>query len=83
MINYSGNETVNVGSGIEVTIKELAEGIKDAVGFNGDVVFDPSKPDGTPRKLLDSSKLNAMGWKAKTVLREGLKLAYQDFLRRH
>lgn len=83
MNNYSGNETVNVGSGIEVTIKELADGIKDAVGFNGDVVFDPSKPDGTPRKLLDSSKLNAMGWKAKTGLREGLKLAYQDFLRRH
>ncbi len=83
MNNYSGNETVNVGSGVEVTIKDLAEGIKDAVGFNGDVVFDPSKPDGTPRKLLDSSKLNAMGWKAKTGLREGLKLAYQDFLRRH
>src|SRR3972149_1900607 len=83
MNNYSGNETVNVGSGIEVTIKELAEGIKDAIGFNGEIVFDPSKPDGTPRKLLDSSKLTAMGWKAKTGLREGLKLAYHDFLRRY
>lgn len=82
MNSYSGNETVNVGSGVEVTIKELAEGIKEAVGFKGDVVFDPSKPDGTPRKLLDSSKLTAMGWEAKTGLREGLKLAYQDFLRR-
>src|SRR3972149_1081859 len=83
MEKYSCNETVNVGSGIEVTIKELAEGIKDAIGFRGDVVFDPSKPDGTPRKLLDASKLTAMGWKAKTRLREGLKLAYHDFLRRY
>lgn len=83
MNNYSGNETVNVGSGVEVTIKELAEGIKEAVGFKGEVVFDPSKPDGTPRKLLDTSKINGMGWKAKTGLREGLKPAYQDFLRRN
>jgi len=82
MNNYSGNETVNVGSGIEVTIKDLAEGIKEAIGYKGDVKFDPSKPDGTPRKLLDTSKLTAMGWKAKTGLREGLRLAYQDFLRR-
>lgn len=82
MKNYSGNETVNVGSGVEVTIKELTEEIKDAVGFKGEGLFDPSKPDGTPRKLLDSSKLNAMGWKAKTGLREGLKLAYQDFIKR-
>lgn len=82
MNNYSGNETVNVGSGIEVTIKELAEGIKDAIGFKGEIVFDPSKPDGTPRKLLDTSKLTEMGWKAKTGLREGLKLAYQDFIKR-
>ena len=80
MEKYSCNETVNVGSGIEVTIKELAEGIKDAVGYKGEVVFDPSKPDGTPRKLLDTSKLTAMGWKAKTGLREGLELAYQAFL---
>ncbi len=82
MNNYSGNETVNVGSGIEVTIKELAEAIKEAVGFKGEVVFDPSKSDGTPRKLLDTSKLNTMGWKAKTGLREGLKLAYEDFIKR-
>ena len=83
MNSYSGNETVNVGSGIELPIKELAEGIKDAVGFKGEVVFDPSKLDGTPRKLLDSSKLTSMGWKAKTGLREGLRLAYDDFLRRN
>ena len=83
MNNYTGNETVNVGSRIEVTIKELAEAIKEAIGFKGEVVFDPSKPDGTPRKLLDTSKLTEMGWKAKTGLREGLNLAYQDFLRRY
>lgn len=83
MNSYSGNETVNVGSRIEVTIKELAEAIKDAIGFKGEIVFDPSKPDGTPRKLLDTSKLTEMGWKAKTWLREGLNLAYQDFLRRY
>ena len=82
MEKYSGNGTVNVGSGIEVTIKELAEAIKEAVGYKGEVVFDPSKPDGTPRKLLDSSKLTALGWKAKTWLREGLELAYEDFLKR-
>lgn len=82
MENYSGNETVNVGSGIEVTIKELAETIKETVGFKGEVVFDPSKLDGTPRKLLDTSKLNAMGWKAKTGLREGIRLAYKDFIKR-
>ena len=82
MENYSGNETVNVGSGIEVTIKELAVTVGDVVGFGGDLVFDPSKPDGTPRKLLDCSKLASMGWKAKTKLREGLKLAYEDYLRK-
>jgi len=82
MKKYSGNETVNVGSGEEVTIKELAGTVRDVVGFDGDVVFDPSMPDGTPRKLVDSSKINAMGWKAKTKLRDGLKLAYEDYLRR-
>jgi len=82
MKKYSGNVTVNVGSGEEVTIKELAGTVKDVVGFDGAVVFDPSMPDGTPRKLVDSSKINAMGWKAKTKLRDGLKLAYEDYLRR-
>ena len=82
MNNYSGSETVNVGSGIEVTIKELAEAIKEAIGFKGEVVFDPSKPDGTPRKLLNTSKLTSMGWLAKTGLGEGIKSAYEDFLKR-
>ena len=82
MERYTGNETVNVGSGEEVTIRELADLVRGITGFQGEIVFDPSKPDGTPRKFLDSSKLNAMGWKAKTKLEEGLKLAYDDFLRR-
>ncbi|MCL4476299.1 MAG: GDP-L-fucose synthase [Nitrospirae bacterium] len=82
MKNYSGNETVNVGSGEEVTIKELADMVRDVVGFDGGIVFDHSKPDGTPRKLVDCTKINAMGWKAKTGLKEGLRLAYEDFLKR-
>lgn len=83
MRNYSGNETVNVGSGIEVTIAELAATVRDVVNVDCEIVYDKSKPDGTPRKLLDCSKLDAMGWKAKTGLKEGLRLAYEDFLRRH
>jgi len=80
MENYSGNETINVGSGEEVTIKELAETVREVVGFDGDLVFDSSKPDGTPRKLLDVSKINGLGWKASTKLKDGVNLAYKDFL---
>ncbi len=82
MKNYTGNDTVNVGSGIEVTIRKLAETIREVVGFEGEIVFDSSKPDGTPRKLLDCSRLTAMGWRATTGLKEGLKLVYEDFLKR-
>jgi GDP-L-fucose synthase len=82
MEKYSGNEMVNVGSGEEVTIRELAETVRDVVGFRGEIVFDPSMPDGTPRKLVDCSKINAMGWKATTKLRDGLKLAYEDYVKR-
>ncbi len=82
MKKYSGNETVNVGSGEEVTIRELAEMVRDVVGFEGEITIDPSKPDGTPRKLVDCSKINAMGWKATTKLRDGLKLAYEDYIKR-
>ncbi|MBQ2799430.1 MAG: GDP-L-fucose synthase [Ruminiclostridium sp.] len=78
--NYSGNETVNIGTGKEVTIRELAETVKRVVGFEGELVFDTTKPDGTPRKLLDVSKLTGLGWTYKTELEEGIKLAYQDFL---
>jgi GDP-L-fucose synthase len=82
MENYSGNETVNVGSGIEVTIRELAETIQGIIRLEAEIVFDPSKPDGTPRKLLDCSKLKAMGWTARIGLQEGLRLAYEDFLKK-
>lgn len=81
--NYSGNETVNIGTGKEVTIKELAETIKDIVGYKGQIVFDSSKPDGTPRKLLDVSKINSLGWRFSTELRDGIKLAYEDFLQKY
>lgn len=80
MNNYSGNETVNLGTGKEVTIKELAEIVKDVVGYEGNLTFDTTKPDGTPRKLLDVSKLEGLGWKYHTELEDGIKLAYEDFL---
>jgi GDP-L-fucose synthase len=70
---------VNIGAGRDITIRELAELISDVVGFKGDLVFDPSKPDGTPRKLLDASRLAALGWTPRTSLREGLMRAYRDF----
>ena len=72
MNNYSGNEFVNIGTGEDVTILEVAQMIKEIVGFEGVLEFDASKPDGTPRKLLDVSRVNALGWKAKIPLREGL-----------
>lgn len=74
---------INIGSGKEVTIKELAELIKKVVGFTGEIKLDSSKPDGTMRKLLDVSKINALGWKYKTELEYGLKIAYEDFLKNH
>lgn len=76
MTNYSDEQFVNIGSGQEVSIKELAEIIKDIVGFGGDLVFDISKPDGTPRKLMDSGKLMGMGYKVNITLKEGLKTVY-------
>lgn len=83
MNNYSGDETVNAGSGKEISIKELAGKVAEAVGFNGIIEWDTSKPNGTPRKLLDVSKAKAMGWKYRTELEEGIRLAYQDFLSHH
>lgn len=80
MNEYLGNETINVGSGHEVTIKELARIVAEVVGYEGELVFDTSKPDGTPRKLLDISRLKAMGWSPRIGLREGVLLAYQNFL---
>lgn len=72
---------INVGSGQDQTIRELAELIADVVGFEGQLRFDPSKPDGTPRKLLDISKLSSVGWEPRISLQEGLELVYQDFLK--
>ena len=72
---------VNVGTGEDVTIRELAETVMQVVGFNGRIVFDTSKPDGTPRKLLDVSRLSALGWRARTTLRDGIALANADFVR--
>ena len=80
MENYSGNETVNAGSGKEITIKGLTELVAKVVGFEGTILWDTSKPNGTPRKLLDVSKSATMGWTAKTSLEEGIRLAYEDFL---
>jgi len=81
MKNYSGDEHVNVGSGQEVSIRGLAELIADIVGFSGELVFDNTKPDGTPRKLLDVSKLTQLGWTAKHSLADGVHEAYAAFLR--
>ena len=82
MLNYNEKEFVNVGYGNEITIKDLALLIKKIIGFEGHLEFDTSKPNGTPRKLMDSSRLFATGWKPKTALEEGIALAYQDFLSR-
>lgn len=73
-------ELINIGTGNDCSIIELAELIKKTVGFQGKIVLDPSKPDGTPRKWLDVSRLSALGWKAKTTLEQGLKASYEDFL---
>lgn len=80
MNNYSGNETVNLGTGKELTIAELAETVKKVVGYKGLIEYDKTKPDGTPRKLLDVSKLERLGWKYETELEEGIRLTYEDFL---
>ncbi len=80
MEEYSGKEIVNIGCGEDLSIRELAELVKEVTGYTGNLVFDTSKPDGTPRKLLDVSKINALGWRYKTSLREGMNMAYQDFL---
>ena len=80
MNNYSGNETVNAGTGKEVTIKQLAETVAQIIGYKGAIRWDSSKPNGTPRKLLDVSKAKALGWTYTTELADGIRLAYADFL---
>lgn len=80
MNNYSGNETVNAGTGKEVTIKQLTEIVARVVGYKGAIKWDTSRPNGTPRKLLDVSKAATLGWKYNTELEDGIRLAYNDFL---
>lgn len=80
MENYNEPNLINIGTGEDLTIKDLALAVKKTVGFEGELVFDTSKPDGTPRKLMDVSKLHKLGWKHQIELEEGLKLAYQDYL---
>lgn len=80
MNHYSGDETVNAGTGKELTIKELTELVAKVVGFKGEILWDTSKPNGTPRKLLDVSKARDLGWEYRTELEEGIRLSYEDFL---
>ena len=80
MNNYSGNETVNAGTGKELSIKELTELVASIVGYKGRIEWDTSRPNGTPRKLLDVSKATELGWSYKTELPEGIRLAYNDYL---
>ncbi|MHA2366853.1 MAG: GDP-L-fucose synthase family protein [Candidatus Hodarchaeales archaeon] len=83
MNNYDNSEIINIGTGKDVSIKEIATIIKDIIGYECKFHFDKTKPDGTPRKLLNVEKINKLGWKAKTDLRTGIKLTYEDFLKRY
>jgi len=80
MQNYNEEGLVNIGTGHDISIKDLAILIKDVIGYGGEIKFDTTKPDGTPRKLMDVSKLHGKGWKHTVELPEGIKMAYQDFL---
>lgn len=81
MQHYEGNETVNAGTGKEISIKNLAELVAEIVGYTGKIIWDASKPNGTPRKLLDVSKSRALGWTYQTELRRGIQITYEDFLK--
>lgn len=83
MENYEGNDFFNLGTGEDICIKDLALLIKEIIGYEGELRFDSSKPDGTPRKLLDVSRLSSLGWKYNTELKDGIKMAYKDFTSRH
>ena len=82
MSNYSEEQIINAGSGTEITIRELADMVREVTGYPGQVAWDTSKPDGTPRKLMDSSRLFALGWKPQTSLESGIQRAYNDFRQR-
>ncbi len=83
LLNYNEKPFVNVGFGEDISIKDLALLVKKVVGFHGELTFDTSKPNGTPRKLMDSSRLFATGWKPKVGLEEGIGIAYQDYISKH
>lgn len=83
MLNYKEELFLNIGSGDEVSIRDLALLVKETVEYKGDITFDTSKPDGTPRKLMDSTRLFNLGWRPSILLKEGLQLAYQDFVKTH
>ncbi len=83
MNNYDSGEILNIGSGVEVSIRELAETIGRVLGYEGRIVFDTTKPDGTPRKLLDCEKIHRLGWRHQVELQDGIRLAYDDFLKRY
>ena len=80
MNNYEGNETVNIGTGKELSIKDLTKMVAQVVGYKGNIKWDVNRPNGTPRKLLDVSKLNNLGWRYKTELEDGIRMSYRDFL---
>jgi GDP-L-fucose synthase len=82
MERYSAEDIINVGAGEDISIRELAEMVRDVVGFRGDLVFDRTKPDGTPRKLLDVTRLSALGFRPRVDLREGLRRTYAWYLAR-
>lgn len=81
MMNYDGHQFINAGSGNDISIRELAEMIRDITGYTGALVFNPEKPDGTPRKLLDSTRINELGWKSKISLKEGIAATYRSYLK--
>jgi GDP-L-fucose synthase len=81
MKNYNSSEVINIGTGLDITIKDLALTIKEVVGFEGDIYFNTDMPDGTPRKLLDVSKLKDLGWEYKTSLKEGIEKTYKDYVK--
>jgi GDP-L-fucose synthase len=83
MENYESNEHLNIGTGKDISIQDVAELIKRIIGYQGDIMFDKSKPDGTPKKLLDISKIEKLGWKAKISLEEGLKLTYDYYMKHY
>jgi GDP-L-fucose synthase len=78
--SYSGSQFINIGTGEDITIAQFAELVAEVIGFHGQIIYDRSKPDGTPRKLVDVSRLSALGWKVRMPLRQGVAQAYADFL---